>query len=475
MAFNLNSLRTSVALKLLPKNFFSMEDRGANTFNRALLSFIGGGLTQYDYDGTTILDKGYNVNSDVYSVISQISRKFASVPGLLNKVEDKKVVRELKQLYGNHLDAQSLARKRILETKAYSNEEVPEPLERPNYYQSETEFKELWETFMLLNGNAYQWIQCPADGANKGRPLARFLLPSHLVQIVLKPNAQFEYLDSPIDYYMLIIGDRFATFKEEDVIHSKFPNPNYDLNGSHLYGQSPLKSALKDIQTGNVTKENNIGTMQSGGVYGFIHAKDGQTPLTYDQAEELKSRLVEMKSSKDILGRISGASAPLGFTQVSVDTDKLLPFDYLKSSQKAICNNLGWSDLLLNNEGGAKYDNLDAIWRMAISNRIAPDLKIYEDGLNAKYYPRFKELGNVHLTFDISELPEMQNDMSKLVEWLSKALENGAITPREFRIALRYSDIDTPEMNTHFMRAGLVTLEDAILADSSDMRNFNIE
>lgn len=475
MAFNLNSLRTSVALKLLPKNFLSMDSNVDNTFNKALLSFIGGGLTQYDYDGRTILDKGYNVNSDVYSVISQISRKFASVPGLLNKVESKKTVRELKQLYGNHLDAQSLARKRILETKAYSNEEIDEPLERPNYYQSDNEFKELWETFMLLNGNAYQWMFRPEFGANAGKPVSRFLLPSHLVQIVLKPNAQFETLSSPVDYYMLIIGDRFATFKEEDVIHSKFPNPNYDLNGSHLYGQSPLKSALKDIQTGNVTKENNIGTMQSGGVYGFIHAKDGQTPLTSDQADDLKARLVEMKTSKDILGRIAGASAPLGFTQVSVDTDKLLPFDYLKSSQKAICNNLGWSDLLLNNEGGAKYDNLDAIWRMAISNRIAPDLKIYEDGLNEKYYPLFKELGPVHLTFDISELPEMQNDMSKLVEWLSKALDNGAITPREFRIALRYSDIDTPEMNTHFMKSGLRTLEDAILADSSSIGNFNIE
>lgn len=471
MAFNINRLRTNLAFKLLPKSYFSTDNKAENTFNRAFFSFIGGGLTQYDYDGKVILDKGYNINSDVYSVVSQISRKFASVPGLLNKVEDKKIVRELKQLYGQHLDAQSLARKRILEVKAYSNDEVAEPLSRPNYYQSETEFKELWETFMLLNGNAYQWMYRPENGANAGKPRARFLLPSHLVQIVLKPNAQFEDLDSPIDYYMLIIGDRFATFKEADVIHSKFPNPNYDLNGSHLYGQSPLKSALIDIQTGNVTKENNVGTMQSGGVYGFIHAKDGQTPLTPEQAADLKSRLVEMKSSKDILGRIAGASAPLGFTQVSVDTDKLLPFDYLKSSQKAICNNLGWSDLLLNNEGGAKYDNLDAIWRMAISNRIAPDLKIYEDGLNEKYYPLFPELGPVHLTFDISELPEMQNDMSTLVGWLSKALENGAISPREFRIALRYSDIDSPEMNTHFMRAGLKTLEDAILSDSTELGN----
>lgn len=474
MAFNFTSLRASLALAIAPKKLFTEQEVG-NTFNKALLGYIGGGLTKYDYDGQVILNEGYNKNSDVFSVISQISRKFASVPGNLNKVQNKKGLKELKQLYTKQLDVASLARKRILETKAYSNEEIEEPLERPNYYQSDTEYKELWETFMLLNGNAYQWMFRPSAGLNEGKPLSRFLLPSHLVQIVLKENAQFETMESPVSHYILVIGDRFAEFKEEDVIHSKFPNPNYDLSGSHLYGQSPLRSALMDIQTSNVTKENNIGTMQSGGVYGFIHAKDGQTPLTQAQADDLKQRLVEMKSSAEILGRIAGASAPLGFTQVSVDTDKLLPFDYLKSSQKAICNNLGWSDLLLNNEGGAKYDNLDAVWRMAISNRIAPDLKIYEDGLNEKYYPKFEELGTVHITFDISELPEMQNDMSQLVTWLSTALDNGAITPREFRVALKYSDIDTPEMNTHFMKSGLITLEDAILADTTTLNSFNLE
>jgi len=475
MAFiNLSAIRTSIALAIAPKQLLSENDV-ANTFNQALLGFIGGGLTKYDYKGQTYIERGYNENSDVFSVINQISRKFASVPGNLNKVEDRKSAYQLKHLYGKQLDVASLAQKRILETKAYSNEEVYEPLERPNYYQSETEFKELWETFMLTNGNAYQWMFRPSSGLNEGVPRSRFLLPSQYVQIVLKENAAFETLESPIDYYILVIGDRFCQFKEEDVIHSKFPNPNYDMQGSHLYGQAPLRSALMDIQTSNVTKENNIGTMQSGGVYGFIHAKDGQTPLTQTQAEELKRRLVEMKSSREILGRISGASAPLGFTQISVDTDKLLPFDYLKSSQKAICNNLGWSDLLLNNEGGAKYDNLDAVWRMAISNRIAPDLKIYEDGLNEKYYPKFPKLGSVRITFDISELPEMQNDMGALVAWLQIALGNGAITPREFRVALRYSDIDTPEMNTHFMKSGLLPLEDAINPDTSLVKGFSLD
>lgn len=471
MALSLNSLRTSLALAIIPKR--STTEALTNVFNQAFFAYVGGGLTRYDHKAETYLSKGYNDNTDVYSVVSQISRKFASVPGILNEVKEKKSLKAYQQLYTKSLSPQDHARKRILQLKALDNEEISEPIERPNWYQSETEYKELWETQMLLFGNAYQWMLRIKDGPNAGKPVARFLLPAQYVQIVLKDNAAFEVSESPISHYILTFGNSWIRFEAEDVIHSKFPNPNYDLQGSHLYGQSPLRSALLDMQIHNETKLNAAKTMKSGGSFGFIHAKDGQTPLTQTQAQELKDRLIEMQASEQSLGRIAGASAPLGFTQISVDTDKLKPFDFLKASQKAICNVLGWSDKLLNNDDGAKYDNLNGAWKMSISNRIAPDLKIYEDGLNDRYYPLFKDLGNVHLTFDVSELPEMQPDMKSLVEWLAIALKSGAINPREFRTALRYSDMDTPEMNTFFIEQGLIPLTDAIIP-GGNIDNFNL-
>jgi len=469
MALNFNTLRTSLALAIIPKR--STSEALTNVFNQAFFAYVGAGLTRYDTKAQTYIDKGYNENTDVYAVVSQIARKFASVPGILNEVKEAKSLKSYQHLYTKSLTPQEYTKKQLLQTKALDNEEIAEPIERPNWYQSETEYKELWETFMLLTGNAYQWMLRVKDGPNQGKPIARFLLPSHMVQIVLKENASLETLDSPISHYILTFGSSYIRFEAEDIIHSKFPNPNYDLQGSHLYGQSPLRSALIDMQIQNVTKDNSAKSMKSGGSYGFIHAKDGQTPLTNEQAQGLKDRLIEMRASEESLGRIAGASAPLGFTQISVDTDKLMPFDYLKSSQKAICNVLGWSDLLLNND--AKYDNLQAVWKMVISNRISPDLKIYEDGLNDRYYPLFRELGKVHLTFDISELPEMQPDMKSLVEWLTAALKMGAINPREFRQALRYSDIDTPEMNTFFIEQGLIPLNDAIVP-GGNVNDFNL-
>lgn len=446
-----------------------------NVFNDAFFQAVGLGWTRYDTKGQTYVDKGYNDNPDVFAIVSQIARKFSSVPGVLKEVKDKKALKQLKKLHVKSLSPQETLNKRKLEIKAFSEdgEEIDEPIERPNYYQSETEFKELWETFMLLTGNAYQWLLSPDDGINAGVPISRFLLPSHLMQIVLRENAGLDGNDNPINYYMLVIGNNYAQFKVDDVIHSTFPNPNYDLSGSHLYGQSPLRAPLRDIQLSNATIDYGNDTMNNGGVYGFIHAKDGQTPLTETQATELKSRLVEMKSSKEVLGRIAGASAPLGFTQVSIDTDKFQPQSYSDSAQKHIANCLGWSVLLLNSD--AKYDNIKAVWQMAISNRIAPDLKIYSDGLNTQYYPKFRQLKNAEVHFDVSELQEMQGNMKDLTEWLATALENGAISPDEFRIALRYPAKGTPEMEQHYLKTGIIPIEDAAVNEQGISKAFSID
>lgn len=468
MAGLITNTRIQLANWLTPKKALT------NAFNEAFFSLIGGGWTAYDSSAKTYIEKGYNENPDVYAIVSQIARKFSSVPGVLKEVKDKNAKKELKRLYGKALKPQEVLRKSQLETKAYNEdlEEIEEPLERPNYYQSETEFKALWETFMLLTGNAYQWILSPEDGVNAGRPMERFLLPAHYVQIVLKKDYNLNSLESPIDHYILMMGNSFIRFEAKDIIHSKFPNPNYDLAGRHLYGQSPLEAAKRDIQLSNTTIDHSNSTMANGGVYGFIHAKDGQTPLTNDQALDLKARLIEMQASKQILGRIAGASAPLGFTQLSVDTDKMQPHTYSDSAQKRIANCLGWSTLLLNTD--AKYDNLDAAWQMAISNRITPDLAIYADDMNTHYYPRFKELRNAEVHFDVSELPEMQGDMKVLAEWMAIAIDNGAVNPDEFRIALRYPATGMPEMQKHYLKQGIVPIEEAGLSSAED-RAFNLE
>jgi len=302
----------------------------------------------------------------------------------------------------------------------------------------------------------------PSEGPNAGVPIQVFLLPSHYVKIVLKPSAfiideatisKNQYLDNPVDYYMLLIGDQYIQFPANSIIHSKYPNPNYDLNGSHLYGQSPLRAALKNLNINNSATDQNIKAMQNGGVFGFIHGTDSTLPLTHEQADAIKQSLVEMERDTGPLNRFKGASVPVGFTKLSLNTDELRPFEFLRYSAQEICNVYAWPSGFFGVNGEPKYDNAD----------IQPDLCILAQDLNSQFYPKFKSMQGVVKVWDVSELPEMQTDMETLTKWLTQAFDRGIITAEEYRAALKYPDTGQEFMKQHYIKTGYELLEDISL------------
>jgi HK97 family phage portal protein len=318
----------------------------------------------------------------------------------------------------------------------------------------------LYETFMALNGNAYIYLLCPDEGMNKGEPIAWYLLPSHLTQIVLKDNIDMLGLESPISHYTLIQGMQYIDFEAENVVHIKYANPNFDLNGSHLYGQSPLRAALRNTQSSNEALDLNVKTMKSGGAYGFIHGKG--VPLNADQARELKSRLKEMDDNTDKLANIQGASSELGFTRIGLSPDELKLFDFLAFDTKQICNVLGWSDKLLNNDDGAKYDNVNQFRKQVVTDTILPDLDLFDNAVNSQILPRYKAYNGFCIEHDITELPEMQQDIAKMMEWIKTAVDIGMLNRNEARLALRYSAIEDSNMNEYTVMSDILTLDQAV-------------
>lgn len=434
---------------------------GKNAFNQAFFQFWGGGYTHYDVNNRAYLDKGYNHNPDVFACINQMATKTASVPYCVKTIEDKKSYSKLRQLdnatKGLHSFVQKM-QKSFLETKAYSEEELPFPLEVPNATQSWIEVFALYKTYMKTIGNCYFYILSPSDGINKGVPMQLYVLPAHLMQIVLKTGANMLGIESPISHYILIEGNGMIKFEVEDVIHIKYPNPNFDLNGEHLYGMSPLRSALRNIQSQNDAIDLNIKTLQNGGAFGFIHAKNGQTPLTEPQAQSLKERLVEMDRSPERLSRIAGSSAEVGFTRISLTTDELKPFDYLQWDRKTICNVLIWPDELLGNDGKASLGSTDTnqARKQAITDNILPDLKLLEEPFANRFIRKFKGYENSVIEWDVTELPEMQTDMKEMSETLNML----PITPNEFRKAFKYESLTDDGMDVVWLNTGKQRIDD---------------
>lgn len=438
-----------------------------NAFNEAFFATVGGSYTKYDPAAKDIyLQNGYLFNPTVYSVVKARADKAKSIPFEVKRIKDRNAKQAIDRLNlsTKHIyKPQQFIKKALLETKAFDEQMLDFPMEKPNELQGWSDIVALYETFMATTGNFYLYM---LKGEFKTEPVQVYVLPSHLMQIVLKRGASMMGTESPIDYYMLIEGDRFTKFYADEVIHVKLPNPEYGTNGEHLYGLSPLRAGLRNIQSSNLGIDNNVKTMNNSGVYGLISAKG--TALTPDQADALKQTLIEMESDTQRLNRIRGTSIETVFTKLSLDTDALKPFEFQAYDSKQICNVLGWDDKLLNNDAGAKYDNVELAEQRVVTNTTIPSLKLLEDALTDKFLPLFKGMDGAIFQFIYSELPEMQQDVAKLMEWLAKGVDTGAINRDELRAAIGYEKLGTPEMMAYTVISDVIPLSEAI-ADNFGM------
>lgn len=430
-----------------------------NDFNKAFYQLLGGGYTKYDSNNKTYLEKGYNTNPDVYAIINKQAVKTVSVPYSVKQIEDKKSYSKLNQLElatKGSLNLSQFIQKVNLQRKAYSEEEMNFPLEQPNPNQTWADIFGLYKTYMKITGNCYIYLMSPEEGMNAGIPIQVYVLPAHLIEIVLKKDASMLTVESPIDHYVLIEGNKYVDFDEKDVIHIKYSNPNFDMQGSHLYGMSPLRSALRNINSQNSAIDNNIKILQSSGAFGFVYGKG--TPWTPEQAKSMKERLQEMDKSPERLGKIAGASGEVGFQRISLTTDELKPFDFLNWDRKTICNVLNFPDELLNSDGKASLGSTDTneARKQLITDDIQPDLVLLQNALNKDFIPRFKGYEKAVIEWDVTELPEMQTDMKMQAE----ALNLIPLTPNEKRMAFKYETKDEDGMDIVWMPTNLQRIDD---------------
>ena len=434
-----------------------------NKYNKAFFKWAGGLSTNYDSNATTYIDKGYNINPLVYSVVNQVANKTASIPFYIKKVDDKQIKSKIDNLIKstnyNLTPAQEL-RKAKYESKAYDSDYKELPLERPNPLQTWVEFIALYETFMSTTGNAYIYLMSPKEGANKGVPIAWYLLPSHLMEIHIKTDVDLVGIQNPIDYYTLSQGQEDIRFEADSIVHVKYSNPNFDEQGQHLYGVSPLRACLKNIESSNELLDLSIKTHKNAGVFGFIHSKGGG--LLDGQAKGIKDKILEMDASNARMSNILATSGELGFTRMSLTTDELKPFEYLQFDAKQICNALGWDDKLMGNDAGAKYDNYNLAMKKGITGKIMPDLKLLEQAINSYILPLYKECKGSVWQFDISEVPEMQQDMEMLVNWSKEMLDRGAITRNEFRLLTKFVASDDADMDVLTVNSDIMTLSQSL-------------
>ena len=452
----------------MAKNRFSLAldaflNPNKNYFNEALYKLIGMQTTTYNHTLEVLMIKGYGENPDVNAVVNQMCSKSTAVPYIIKPIEDEKAYKKLKRFPNNpnYLQTKSID---LLKKEAFKDEEQPMPIDRPNPNQSWLDLIYLYKLYLKVCGNVYIYKLAPENGANAGVPMQLYILPSHWMQIVLKSGASTLTNENPIDYFIMEQGNTLVKFDAKSIIHIKRPNPFYNNSGSHLYGYSELMAAVRNINSSNSGIDQNVKTMQNSGVYGFIHAGNGQSPLTHEQGQDLRQRLVDMENSDGKLSNIAAASGALGFTRISLTTDELKPFDYLSNDRRTLCNCLNWPIDLLNEERSGTGFGVDGVIearKRAITDNIKPDLDLFAEFINLEFIQKHKGYEKSVLEFDISEMPEMQIDIAKMIDWMAKA----PLTPNEIREAINYEEIEDENLDIIYINSNLKRIDDPSLTE----------
>ena len=60
------------------------------------------------------------------------------------------------------------------------------------------------------------------------------------------------------------------------------------------------------------------------------------------------------------------------------------------------------------------------------------------------------------------ELPEMQQDVKELTEWLNTALDRGVITRNEYRTSINFLEVDEDAMKRYTVQNDIIGLDEAL-------------
>ena len=131
--------------------------------------------------------------------------------------------------------------------------------------------------------------------------------------------------------------------------------------------------------------------------------------------------------------------------------------------QKTICNVLNFPDELLNADGKASLGSTDTAQarKSLITDDIQPDLVLLQSAWNKSFIPKFKGYENSIIEWDVTELPEMQEDMKKQAE----ALNMLPLTPNEIRTSFKWETIDEDGMDVVWINSGKQRIDDPTLND----------
>ena len=409
-------------------------------------------------DSKSFVDDGYVANDIVYSIVKLITDKAKLAPFNVYRVVDERAAKKYKAMA-----AQKDINLKELETlhkKAYElytgDQRLNELLKYPNVEDTWSDFVEQWCGFKLITGNTFIYAKMIEAGNNQGKPYELFALPSQYMAIIADINV---FPPTRVGY-QLYYGVMWA-FDTKEILHDKYFNPQWNVTGNQLYGQSPLMAAAKNLTRSNEAKTASVASFQNGGPAGVLFMNDDRFDPTSGQAQaQALKKAVSEKSGSLNYNSIAVSGYKVDWKQIGLSPVELNIIESEKWDLKALCNIYGVPSQLLNDSDSKTYNN-QREGEKALTLRCAiPLLNSLTDNLNRKLHSDWGYKGtNLYVDYDISVFGELEANKVEQTEWLDKAWW---ISPKQ---KLEIMNINVPdyipteELEKLYIPTGLQTID----------------
>lgn len=423
-----------------------------------------GGYARYDtINQIGFVRDGYNISSAVYSIVSDIAQKAAAIPLKNYKVVDEfalknyKIASSLPRTPENVYWTTKLRTKALEQVDPY-NDPLQKLLDRPNADDDPVTFWQTVTGFRLLCGNSFMYCPVVDYGLDKGRITELRIMPSPFTALIIVQG----FPTRVIGYELIIDGVRLL--KSEEVIHIKYPNYDWSIDGQQLYGLPPLKAAFKTLQRSNSAETSSTAMFENGGP-GIIIANKSlpSDKIGLEQASKIKKTWNDEYAGNTNRGKVKLMAGDISAIPLGLSPVDLNILESEKWSFDMLCNVFHVSSVMFNNHDGNTESNVKEMRKDSWTRAVLPERKAHADAINRMIVPSYNTAkAKYFVDMDISGITELQPDMSTMTTWLGGAWW---VNPNEKRKLQDFDAIADPNMDKIWMPSGYQLMDDAVMPD----------
>jgi HK97 family phage portal protein len=444
-------------------------------FNKPLISystpFIVKGLPIYpSVNAIRYVNEGYCGNGTIYTIVSTASRKFGYIPRYVYKVTDKNAERQLKAL----IQQKVYKRKDVvaLQKKAYNEQVVDnkfsELLARPNSMEGQDAFYEKIMTYFMTCGEAFIWLNrgdmtdalgqpLDDDAANKLPIQEMFVMPSQYMKIVGDPDDVWGVLG-----YIFDQNGKDIPIRKYDIIHWKRSNPKFDAYyRTHMRGLSPLEPGNKLVTQDESATDASVAMQQNDGAKAVMFEKSMSTKMDSVQKSQLEGVINRKVNNRDVKGAVAAIQGDWGMLDLSMSSVDMQLLESQENIFTRLCNMFGVNPMMF--LANATYQNINEARKDLITGLILPCAASLRDEMNRVLLPAFGLDKSYTHDVDVSNLAELQEDMTQKVTQLAAAWW---LTPNQKLEEMNEDKSDDPNMDKVWVQNTLTLMDDAAMTDT---------